>query len=204
MALEWIDDEGREHKASIGGLPVSLETATLDNLNPRPDIPGWDASVATVRDYIDHYAEYAEAGKGLVICGPVGTGKSHMAAAVSIEAYKSRLVWRVIWRDAGRFIRSLAPDADNRHGNLRDYITENLLVIDDLGGEYRTDWSTGLLEDVISRRYDRQRPTILTTNLAPDDIQRDYGDRLWDRLRDVNSVVVLAGESYRGARRGIE
>lgn len=30
------------------------------------------------------------------------------------------------------------------------------------------------------------------------------GDRLWDRLRDINAVVVLAGESYRGARRGIE
>lgn len=29
-------------------------------------------------------------------------------------------------------------------------------------------------------------------------------DRLWDRLRDINAVVVLAGESYRGARRGIE
>ena len=203
MPIEWIDEQGREHKVSLG-LPANLESATLDNLNPRPDIEGWDASVATVHDYIDLYAEYAENGKGLLICGPVGTGKSHMVAAVAIEVYKAGLVSRVIWRDAGRFIRSLAPDVESRRGNLRDYLTENLLVIDDLGGEYRTDWSTGLFEEVISGRYDRQRPTIVTTNLAPDEIQKGYGDRLWDRLRDVNSVVVLAGESYRGARRGIE
>ena len=79
--------------------------------------------------------------------------------------------------------------------------TTKLLVLDDLGGEYRSknDFTGSKLMSIIGERYERQLSTIITTNLTIEQLKAEYDERMIDRLRSTNQLVTLGGESLRRA-----
>lgn len=76
-----------------------------------------------------------------------------------------------------------------------------LLAIDDFGTEDRDFYLFGNhytpIEDLLSYRYDRMLPTILTTNLPPSFIREKYGDRLADRFNEMMQVVYMPDVNFR-------
>jgi hypothetical protein len=140
-------------------------------------------------------------GVGMLIVGPIGTGKSTAAALCCSEA--ARLRYRPVW--------SYVPDlADALHGNptdradlIRQQVAADLLVFDDFGVRDLADWEIGFLDQIVEGRYRRRRPMIVTSNWTPADLVKDERiARLADRWRErvAANVVVLAGESMRGSK----
>lgn len=72
------------------------------------------------------------------------------------------------------------------------------LVLDDLGAERGTDYDRDAIAQLIQRRYQAGRRTLLTTNMGADDMVEEFGHRVIDRMRHDSLVVTFRGNSLRG------
>lgn len=74
-----------------------------------------------------------------------------------------------------------------------------LLIIDDLGREYFTEkgWGIDQWDSFFDKRYRDQLPTLITTNMNPEELADKYNERILDRLRECGNWVGLSGKSMR-------
>ena len=158
--------------------------------------------VRKVRRFVTNLDANLEAGHGLWLEGPSGTGKTSLATLVSLAA-----------RDAGRsFAIYSVPrilnelrrtfDDDSTVGNLEliDRLTAvELLQLDDLGAERTNPWVLEQLYALIDARYEAQRSVIVTTNLGRDELVEQVGARVVSRLSEMCDPIPLYGEDRRRA-----
>ena len=106
------------------------------------------------------------------------------------------------WRYRDRRLALSPPAIDVLSNRERHYLLFNSLTIDDLGTEPREIIEYGNvlspIIDLISYRYEHQLPTIITSNLTPQQISEVYGKRIGDRLKETTEIVPFLNCSYRG------
>lgn len=150
--------------------------------------------------------EWITAPENLILAGPIGTGKTHLALALGLEATKQKR--RVLFVRAADLVRQLLEARDARElGRLqRRLLTLDLLIVDELGFVPFDRVGGELLFNLISDRYER-RATAVTTNLAfAEWVTVFAGDEklttaLLDRLAHHATVIPTKGKSYRMRRR---
>lgn len=141
-----------------------------------------------------------EKGKGLVIEGPTGSGKTHLAAAITHELLGRGVevifqsVPDLLLRIRGTFSRNSEVTEEQIIRRLTEI---ELLVLDDLGAEKMTDWTETTMYNLIDQRYRHERPIIITTNLNLNEIGDRIGPRTMDRLAESYVSVRLKTNSYR-------
>lgn len=127
-------------------------------------------------------------GLGLVISGPVGTGKSTIACQLLLRAMLSSPAscWYVDAAEIPSIAidRPVTDEGESVWGLLRG--GAQFLVIDDLGNDNGTNWTDTSFRRVLNARYGKKLPTYITTNL----------DRL-DLFERVSRLRELFGDSYR-------
>jgi DNA replication protein DnaC len=156
-------------------------------------------AVEAVRRYIQDPAG------GLMFLGPVGTGKTHLAACV-VNAFLDQLK-RVTFGGVvdllGRIRRSYGEEAQEEEWEIIDELTTApLLVLDDLGKERVKDWVEEILFRIIDVRYGEKRPLVITTNFSPQDLEKRYPEKgyaIVSRLAEMCTGVYLGGEDWRKA-----
>jgi DNA replication protein DnaC len=137
----------------------------------------------------------------VLLVGPTGTGKSHLACALGHEA--ARQGFSVLFTNTHKMLQNLAgarADAslDKR---LALYLRPDLLILDDFGLKPLLPAAREDLYDVIAERYE-QRSILLTSNRAPDEWLDWFGDPLlasaaFDRLVHHAQKLVITGGSFR-------
>lgn len=153
-----------------------------------------------VRAYTDKAARWltdASTRPWLFIIGPVGTGKSTLLRAV-----KNFIGTRGIMHSA-LDINGYAKEDDPY------YYRENILagtdcpflLLDDVGQETIEVKSYGNsinpFVEIVTKRYDWQKPLAITSNLSIAEIGNRYGERVADRIREMAEVITIKGNSYR-------
>ena len=73
----------------------------------------------------------------------------------------------------------------------------DLLILVDVGAEYKNDWVIQSFDAMISNRYNNLKPVLITTNLAMSGIGKLYQMRIFDRLRQCNLLLSFDGSSLR-------
>lgn len=139
------------------------------------------------------------AGRGLLLLGPVGTGKSSAAALVCSEAVKHGR--NVLWQYVPDLIDELSDRAPKRAQVVNRASRADLLVWDDFGVRDMADWELGYLDQIVERRYREFKPMVITSNLTAADLVGDTRlQRITDRWRERTAAerIVLSGESMRG------
>ena len=139
--------------------------------------------------------------RNVLLCGPTGVGKTHLAQALAHAACRSG--FDVVFTSAHAMLRHLhAGRADDTYEKrLTGYVRPDLLVIDDFGLKPLTSPAPEDLYDVINERYEKGS-ILLTSNRAPGEWASWFADPLLasaglDRLVHNAHVLVITGPSYR-------
>ncbi len=144
--------------------------------------------------------------ENLILAGPIGTGKTHLAIALGVEATRQKR--RVLFVRAADLVRQLLEARDARElGRLqRRLLTQEVLIVDELGFVPFDRVGGELLFNLLADRYER-RATVVTTNLAFAEWVTVFGGdeklttALLDRLAHHATVLTTKGKSYRMRKR---
>lgn len=134
---------------------------------------GMDSRVlAGLEAYVDDLDANLASGKGLWLMGDVGTGKTAAAMLVSkraLEAGRSVAIYSLP-RLLARIRSTFETDSDDSYLEFFERLTSvDLLHLDDLGAQQRTDWVLEQLYSIVNQRYESERSVIVTMNISVDD-----------------------------------
>lgn len=220
------DDERQRKRIQkvIGasGMGDRFLRRTFDTFQETPENR---AALKTARRFVDSFDRLlpdpaaGEPGKnGLFITGPVGTGKTHLAAAIANELLAQGkpvicmtmidLLERIKSTYNTRQTAAMVCGGEADEGAvLRVYKTVPLLVIDDIGKEPPTDWAVSTIYNIINARYEAYLPTIVTTNydtasliarLTPPSTRDSMtATATLDRLNEMCRALTIGGKSWR-------
>ena len=143
-------------------------------------------------------------GDGLWFFGDVGTGKTSLAMLVSkhaLEANRSVAIYSMPRLLAE--IRDTYNDASQRsYMDLFEKLCSvDLLQIDDLGAESRSEWVLEQVYSIVNERWQNQRSMVVTTNLAKEQLDEQIGARTVSRLTEMCELIPLMGNDLRATSR---
>jgi DNA replication protein DnaC len=186
-------------------LPAKFQGVSFE----RPPIadmardPQAGSVVEAVRGYIDELEQRIADGRGLWIQGSVGTGKTTLAMLVSRKAIEAGFTAAIY--SLPRLLARIRRTYDGEAGQLSylqffERLTSvDLLQIDDLGAEKRSDWVLEQLYAIVDERYASNRSIVVTTNLDVDQLEEQIGERTVSRLAEICEVLRLHGADHRYA-----
>jgi DNA replication protein DnaC len=159
------------------------------------------AAVSAVRSYVDDLDAHLDGGRGLWLFGDTGTGKTTLAMLVSklaLESGRSVAIYSLPKLLAHiRRTYDSEPGGDSYLAFFERLTSVDLLHIDDLGAEKRSDWVLEQLYALINERYESQRSVLVTTNLPHEELEEQIGSRTVSRLSQICDEVPLFGSDRR-------
>jgi DNA replication protein DnaC len=154
---------------------------TFGSFNPR--VPG-------VQEAYQVAIEYARSPRGwLLLIGPNGSGKTHLAAAIANQSVESECVvlFAVVPDLLDHLRAAFAPNASEVYDQLFSKMREaEVLVLDDLGSQQSSTWANEKLFQLLNYRYNMGMPTVITANQRG---LQGIDERISSRLTDVSIVT---------------
>jgi DNA replication protein DnaC len=187
------DASGAQMRVRHAAFPAAK---TLDDFD-------WTAQPSAERPLVLHLAQLARIAEAENVCflGPPGTGKTHLAIALSIHACHQG--FRVAFATAQEWVSRLehAQDQNRLEDELRRLERYHLIVCDEIGYLPLERQAANLLFALVSRRYERGS-IIITSNRGFEQWGEILGDAmvaaaLIDRLVHHATMITLKGKSYR-------
>lgn len=148
--------------------------------------------------YVDNFHEMKKRGKGLLLYGPVGTGKTHAAACIANELINQGRPCLVT--NFARITNTLQGMFDGKQRYLDGLNRLDLLVIDDLAAERDTSYMNEMIFNIIDSRYRSGKPLIVTSNLTQAELSAPCSvdkQRIYSRLLEMCIPVEVKGTDRR-------
>ena len=149
--------------------------------------------------YADHFSLKSP---NLIMTGGTGLGKTHLSLAIANTAIGKG--FGVVYCSVGDLIKKL-EDEHFRHADFEDptgtLLSCDLLILDDLGTEFRSSFSSSAIYSIVNGRLLKQEPTIISTNLTTREMMDFYSERFASRIIGSYRRVVFVGKDIRQQKR---
>lgn len=185
----------------LAGIPKRYASMSFDWLLEHGTFPAENKEAyAIVKAYADNLKYNLDSGKGLILRGPAGTGKTSIAVSVlkkAIDMGKGGMMISMPSLLDTMLALSKGP-SDIYIEFERKVRNIPILLLDDFGAEYgKSEWVAAKVDDIIIDRYNRMKPIILTTNYSDEWTKNHYTQRVYDRLRGEYEEAIFKGASHR-------
>lgn len=194
----WEPDrwKGPKDPLRAGLLPSTREELRFRTWKDR-HVPALAHAYCCARDFARGNLSW---GNFLLLAGPTGVGKTHLAVAIAWEWFEDG--FSVIFTRVDDLLDDLRRGYDDGsyHKRLEAIRRCSLLVLDDLGAEQTKEWAGERIDRIVDWRYLGHMPLVVTTNAKSEDL----APRVASRLKDANCslVVQIVAEDYRTLRAG--
>ena len=197
----WRRQAVAANASYLRAIPGRYADAACDH----PTVAAWVAElVATAEARPNPWVEpVIRSGPSLLLAGVVGVGKTHQACGALRALLTSGVRCRGVLVTAADLYAEMRP----RHGVdseavFWEYADAGVLALDDLGAAKGSEWTEEINYRLINHRYQRNLPTLVTTNRKPSELRDVFGARVMSRLAEMSRTVVLTGgdRRTRGAR----
>ena len=151
-----------------------------------------------MQNFVEHFQTFKEDGKGLLLFGSVGTGKTYLAACVANALIDKGIPCLVT--NFARIANEVQGKFDGRQQYYDNLNSFPLLVIDDLSAERKTEYMQEIVFNVIDSRYRAKLPIIITTNLTREELQKPAdltNQRIFSRLFEMCTPIEVTGNDRR-------
>ncbi len=146
--------------------------------------------------------EFETDDKNLLMLGKPGLGKTFLSSAIAHEILEKG--YTVIYISAGEFAaRVQANKFGDRPEEMQQYYDADLLILDDLGAEFKTQLTSSALGEVIDRRLRRGKKMIFSTNLTAKELESNYSARIISRFLGYFDLLYFIGKDIRRQRSGL-
>lgn len=197
--------EEREEKERIKRIEIlrsnafpegSLAEATFDIASdPSHKI------VLAMQRYVDNFRQFKDDGRGILLYGSVGTGKTFLAACTANALIDKGIP--VLMTSVSYIANKLMGMFEGKNEYIESLNRFHLLVLDDLGAERNTEFMNEVVYTIINARYKAKLPLIVTTNLtteqlkAPTDVTTA---RTYSRVLEMCFPIKVEGVDIRRER----
>ena len=147
---------------------------------------------------VKEYAEAFNKKDGLLITSAPGTGKTHLMVALANKLIKDgKSVVFVVVPDLLQQIRDTFNGIGSENQIMYGLSECDLLILDDIGSEKKSDWATERLYTIINQRYNDNKSICFTTNCDSVELRERLGDRTISRILEMCNILKVEGKDYR-------
>lgn len=195
---ELLKEIERENLSKI----APIDECTFDSFNTAyyPD----SARAEKIKSTCFKYAsQFTTASKNIIFYGGTGLGKTHLSLAIANGVINRG--YSVVYGTAQNILNDLQNENFGRTDNLRYYeravLNCDLLIIDDLGTEFRNTYTVACLYNIINSRLLAKLPVIISTNYSTAELEEKYDQRITSRIIGEYRPVTLTGNDIRYIRK---
>lgn len=188
---------------SIIGVPRVFHKMTAEDID---DTEEKREAKNFIVKYLENLDENVKNGKGIMLCGSNGVGKTMIASIILKEAYMCRYSCRRV--TFAKYITEYTASW-NKHGDEKDELEQELfevykstevLVLEEIGKEIDSKIAKPILEDLLRYREEQGLVTIICTNMTFEDIKEDYGNSVFSIMQGTMTPIVLVGRDQRAEK----
>lgn len=150
-----------------------------------------------MKRYVDNFQSFKKDGRGILLWGTVGTGKTYYAAAVANALIDNG--YSVLMTNFARLSNQIQGTWE-KNDVIDDLSRYSLLILDDLGAERKSEYMQEIVFNIIDSRYRTGLPFFITTNLTIEEIKKPVDiscTRIYDRILERCFPIEINGESRR-------
>lgn len=187
-------------KIGDAGIPERFHNRTLESFVATT--PDQQRALEFSRAYADGFDQVLATGRSAVFIGKPGTGKTHLAVGIGLQVMREKnrtVLFTTVMRAIRRVKDSWSKDSNETETQaIKALVFPDLLILDEVGVQFGTEFERNILFDVLNERYERRRPTILMSNLELEAVRGYLGERVMDRMReDGGKFIAFTWGSYR-------
>lgn len=192
----------RELQERLGqsNLPLRFQGKTFESFEAH--CPEAAKALAKCKAYAEGFDSVMERGQCLVMTGKVGTGKTHLAAAIANYLIQNRKE-EPLFMGVSQVIRCIKntwnKNSEHTESEVMQWFVEpDLLILDEIGVQFGSETEKMFIFEIINERYLNIKPTVVLSNLTLSEVEAAIGDRAFDRLREGGGIpLIFNWGSYR-------
>lgn len=155
--------------------------------------------MSKILTYCKNYAEnFTPRSKGIFMKGHTGLGKTHLSLAIANRVIEKG--YTVVYGAAYDLLRKIEDENFGRTENkdtLGSVLDADLLILDDLGAEFNSPFNLSMVYNIIDARCNREKATIISSNLDISELEERYSKRLVSRLISLFTYLHFIGNDVR-------